>query len=124
MGPKITVDSATLVNKAFEVIEAKWLYRLPYSKLGAVIHPQSVVHSLVEFVDGSYKAQLGMPDMRLPIQYAITHPERLRSPATASTPMDWGTRIPATGRWSLSRLRRGPERGGCRWQPRDRAQRR
>ena len=91
MGPKITVDSATLVNKAFEVIEAKWLYRLPYSKLGAVIHPQSVVHSLVEFVDGSYKAQLGVPDMRLPIQYAITHPERLPSPATASTPMDWGS---------------------------------
>ena len=91
MGPKITVDSATLVNKAFEVIEAKWLYRLPYSKLGAVIHPQSVVHSLVEFVDGSYKAQLGMPDMRLPIQYAITHPERLPSPATASTPTDWGS---------------------------------
>ena len=81
MGPKITIDSATLVNKAFEVIEAKWLYRLPYSKIDAVIHPQSVVHSLVEFADGSYKAQLGLPDMRLPIQYALTYPERLPSPA-------------------------------------------
>ena len=91
MGPKITIDSATLVNKAFEIIEAKWLYRLPYSRIGAVIHPQSVVHSLVEFVDGSYKAQLGLPDMRLPIQYALTHPDRLPSPATTSTPIDWGT---------------------------------
>ncbi len=90
MGPKITIDSATLVNKAFEVIEARWLYRLPYSKIDAVIHPQSVVHSLVEFTDGSYKAQLGQPDMRLPIQYALTHPERLPSPATSSAPADWG----------------------------------
>jgi 1-deoxy-D-xylulose-5-phosphate reductoisomerase len=91
MGPKITIDSATLVNKAFEVIEAKWLYRLPYSKIDAVIHPQSVVHSLVEFTDGSYKAQLGLPDMRLPIQYALTHPERLPSPARASSPETWGS---------------------------------
>ena len=91
MGPKITIDSATLVNKAFEVIEAKWLYGLPYSKIDAVIHPQSVVHSLVEFADGSYKAQLGLPDMRLPIQYALTHPLRLPSPARASTPSDWPT---------------------------------
>ena len=91
MGPKITIDSATLVNKAFEVIEARWLYRLPYSKIDAVIHPQSVVHSLVEFTDGSYKAQLGLPDMRLPIQYALTHPERLPSPASSSAPADWGS---------------------------------
>jgi 1-deoxy-D-xylulose-5-phosphate reductoisomerase len=90
MGPKITVDSATLVNKAFEVIEARWLYRLPYSKIDAVIHPQSVVHSLVEFADGSYKAQLGLPDMKLPIQYALTHPERLASPARHGDPVDWG----------------------------------
>jgi 1-deoxy-D-xylulose-5-phosphate reductoisomerase len=90
MGPKITIDSATLVNKAFEIIEAKWLYRLPYSRIGAVIHPQSVVHSLVEFVDGSYKAQLGLPDMRLPIQYALTHPDRVASPVTSSAPFDWG----------------------------------
>jgi len=90
MGPKITVDSATLVNKGFEAIEAKWLYRLPYSKIDAVIHPQSVVHSLVEFVDGSFKAQLGLPDMRLPIQYALTHPERLPSPSRYAPPIDWG----------------------------------
>ena len=90
MGPKITIDSATLVNKAFEVIEAKWLYRLPYSKIDAVIHPQSVVHSLVEFTDGSFKAQLGLPDMRLPIQYALTHPMRLPSPARRSQPAEWG----------------------------------
>jgi 1-deoxy-D-xylulose-5-phosphate reductoisomerase len=91
MGPKITIDSATLVNKAFEVIEAKWLYRLPYSRIQAVMQPQSIVHSLVEFADGSYKAQLGLPDMRLPIQYALTYPERLPSPARPSHPADWGT---------------------------------
>ena len=91
MGPKITIDSATLVNKAFEVIEARWLYRLPYSRIEAVIHPSSVVHSLVEFVDGSFKAQLGLPDMHLPIQYALTHPDRLPSPARHAPPTDWGT---------------------------------
>ncbi len=91
MGPKITIDSATLVNKAFEVIEAKWLYRLPYSKIEAVIHPQSVVHSLVAFADGSYKAQLGLPDMRLPIQYALTFPDRRPSPARTAAPAEWGT---------------------------------
>ncbi len=90
MGPKITVDSATLVNKAFEAIEARWLYRLPYSRIEAVIHPRSVVHSLVEFVDGSYKAQLGHPDMRLPIQFALTYPERLSSPGKADSPEMWG----------------------------------
>ncbi len=90
MGPKITIDSATLVNKAFEAIEARWLYGLPYSRIGAVIHPQSVVHSLVEFTDGCYKAQMGLPDMRLPIQYALTHPERLPSPARHTGPSDWG----------------------------------
>ena len=89
MGPKITIDSATLVNKAFEAIEAKWLYGVPYSKISAVIHPQSVVHSLVEFIDGSYKAQLGLPDMRLPIQYALTHPDRLPSPARHASPDAW-----------------------------------
>ena len=90
MGPKITIDSSTLVNKAFEAIEAKWLYQLPYDRIQAVIHPQSVVHSLVEFTDGSYKAQLGLPDMRLPIQYALTHPERLPSPARHGSPEEWG----------------------------------
>lgn len=90
MGPKITIDSATLVNKAFEVMEARWLYRLPYASIDAVIHPQSVVHSLVEFTDGSYKAQLGLPDMRLPIQYAMTYPDRLPAPSQHGTPEGWG----------------------------------
>ncbi|HET6820577.1 MAG TPA: 1-deoxy-D-xylulose-5-phosphate reductoisomerase [Candidatus Limnocylindria bacterium] len=89
MGPKITVDSATLVNKAFEAIEARWLYRQPYSRISAVIHPRSLVHSLVEFTDGSFKAQLGLPDMRLPIQYALSHPERLPSPARRLPPEAW-----------------------------------
>jgi 1-deoxy-D-xylulose-5-phosphate reductoisomerase len=91
MGPKVTIDSATLVNKAFEAIEARWLYRLPYPRIEAVIHPQSVVHSLVEFVDGSFKAQLGQPDMRLPIQYALTYPRRLPSVARRSSPAEWGS---------------------------------
>jgi 1-deoxy-D-xylulose-5-phosphate reductoisomerase len=89
MGPKITIDSATLVNKGFEAIEAKWLYDLPYPRITAVLHPGSIVHSLVEFVDGSYKAQLGLPDMRLPIQFALSYPERHPSPARAAAPEDW-----------------------------------
>lgn len=76
MGPRITIDSATLVNKAFEVIEAHLLFGVSYDKIEVVVHPQSVVHSVVEFVDGSQKAQLGDPDMRKPIQFAITAPER------------------------------------------------
>ena len=76
MGPKITIDSATLVNKAFEVIEAHWLFDLPYDQIEAVIHPQSIIHSMVEYVDGSILAQLGSPDMRLPIQYALLYPNR------------------------------------------------
>ena len=82
MGAKITIDSATLANKGLEVIEAHWLYDVPYDVIDVVVHPQSVVHSAVLFVDGSLKAQLGTPDMRLPIQYALTHPDRLPSPAT------------------------------------------
>ncbi len=76
MGPKITVDSATLMNKGLEVIEAHWLFGLPPEKIRVVIHPKSVVHSMVEFVDGSFKAQLGVTDMRHPIQYALSWPER------------------------------------------------
>ena len=76
MGPKISVDSATLMNKGLEVIEAHWLFGLPPEKIRVVIHPKSVVHSMVEFVDGSFKAQLGVTDMRHPIQYALTWPER------------------------------------------------
>ena len=81
MGAKITIDSATLMNKGLEVIEAHWLYDVPYEDVHVVIHPQSLVHSLVEFVDGSQKAQLGLPDMRIPIQYAITYPQRAAGPA-------------------------------------------
>lgn len=76
MGPKVTIDSATLVNKGLEVIEAHWLFGLPFDRVEVVIHRESVVHSLVEFVDGSVKAQLGVADMRLPIQYALTYPRR------------------------------------------------
>jgi 1-deoxy-D-xylulose-5-phosphate reductoisomerase len=79
MGSKITIDSASMMNKGFEVIEAKWLFGVPVDKIQVVVHPQSVVHSAVQFVDGSVKAQLGMPDMRLPIQYAMSYPERLQS---------------------------------------------
>ena len=81
MGAKITIDSATLANKGLEVIEAHWLYDVDYDAIDVVIHPQSVVHSAVQFVDGSLKAQLGTPDMRLPIQYAVTYPTRHPSPA-------------------------------------------
>jgi 1-deoxy-D-xylulose-5-phosphate reductoisomerase len=77
MGPKITIDSATLMNKALEVIEAKWLFDVPVDTIEVLIHPESIVHSLVEFVDGSVMAQLGEPDMCLPIQYALTYPERV-----------------------------------------------
>jgi 1-deoxy-D-xylulose-5-phosphate reductoisomerase len=81
MGAKITIDSATLANKGLEIVEAHWLYGMPYERIEVVIHPQSVVHSAVLYRDGSLKAQLGTPDMRLPIQYAITHPRRLPSRA-------------------------------------------
>lgn len=76
MGRKITVDSSTLANKGLEVIEAHWLFDMPYEKIDVVVHPQSVIHSLVEYQDGSVLAQLGLPDMRLPIQYAFSYPER------------------------------------------------
>ena len=79
MGAKITIDSATLMNKGFEVIEAHWLYKTPYEKIEVVIHPQSVVHSLVEFNDKSVIAQLGLPDMKIPIQYALTYPKRFET---------------------------------------------
>lgn len=79
MGPKITVDSATLMNKGLEVIEARWLFDLPPSCIRVVVHPQSIIHSMVQFVDGSVKAQMGPPDMRMPIQFALAWPERLRN---------------------------------------------
>lgn len=77
MGKKITIDSATLMNKGLEIIEAKWLFGVSYEQIEVVIHPQSIIHSAVEFLDGSIIAQMGLPDMRLPIQYALTYPERL-----------------------------------------------
>ena len=76
MGKKITIDSATLMNKGLEVIEAFWLFDIPHERIDIVIHPQSIIHSMVEFEDGSIKAQLGLPDMKLPIQYALTYPAR------------------------------------------------
>lgn len=81
MGPKITIDSATMMNKALEMIEARWLFGLEPGQIEVVVHPQSIIHSLVEYVDGSILAQLSPPDMRLPIQYALTWPERLPGPA-------------------------------------------
>ena len=81
MGEKITIDSATLMNKALEIIEARWLFELPAEKIEVVVHPQSIIHSLVEYRDGSTICQLGPPDMRVPIQYALTYPQRLSLPA-------------------------------------------
>jgi 1-deoxy-D-xylulose-5-phosphate reductoisomerase len=88
MGQRITIDSATLMNKGFEVIEAKWLFDMYLDKIQVVIHPQSTIHSMVEFVDGSILAQLGATDMRIPIQYALTYPERISSYGHA---LDWST---------------------------------
>ena len=79
MGAKITIDSATLMNKGLEVIEAKWLFNLEANQIDVIVHPQSVIHSIIQFEDGSMKAQMGLPDMKLPIQYALTHPHRLKN---------------------------------------------
>lgn len=92
MGKKITVDSATLLNKGLEVIEAHWLFNMPYDNIKVMIHPQCIIHSLVEFTDGAVKAQLGCPDMRLPIQYALSYPERLANPRIPR--LNW-SRIPS-----------------------------
>ena len=86
MGTKITIDSATMLNKALEIIEAKWLFDLDADQIQVVVHPQSIVHSMVEFVDGSVMAQLSPPDMKLPIQYALTYPDRIQG---ISPQMDW-----------------------------------
>lgn len=79
MGDKITIDSASLMNKGLEAIEAKWLFNLPPEQIEVIVHPQSIIHSIVQFVDGSMKAQMGLPDMKLPIQYAFSYPDRLES---------------------------------------------
>jgi 1-deoxy-D-xylulose-5-phosphate reductoisomerase len=115
MGAKITIDSATLANKGLEVIEAHWLYDVGYDAIEVVIHPQSVVHSAVRFVDGSLKAQLGTPDMRLPIQYALTYPERRPSPAmppdlVAAGHLDF--RVPDETRFPALRIAREAGRMG------------
>ena len=83
MGAKISVDSATMMNKGFEVIEAHWLFNIPYERIEVLVHPESVIHSMVQFQDGAIKAQLGVPDMRIPIQYALTYPYRLITPSYA-----------------------------------------
>ena len=88
MGNKVTIDSATLMNKGLEIIEARWLFDMHFDSIKVLIHPQSIVHSMVEFADGSVKAQLGKPDMRLPIQYALSYPERLANPHLPR--LDWG----------------------------------
>jgi len=87
MGRKVTIDSATLMNKGLEVIEAHWLFNIPFDNIKILIHPQSIIHSMVEFMDGSIKAQLSYPDMRLPIQYALSYPERLANPQLPR--LDW-----------------------------------
>lgn len=90
MGAKVTLDSATMFNKALEVMEARWLFGLPYDKITALLHPQSVVHSLVEFIDGSLLAQLSTPDMKLPILYALAHPRRLESALVRTNLLELG----------------------------------
>ena len=91
MGAKITIDSATMMNKGLELIEAAWLFDMPADKIDILVHRQSVVHSLVEYVDNSVIAQLGVPDMRVPIQYALTYPERYESPAKQLRLEEWKT---------------------------------
>jgi 1-deoxy-D-xylulose-5-phosphate reductoisomerase len=115
MGAKITIDSATLANKGLEVIEAHWLYDVGYDAIEVVIHPQSVVHSAVRFVDGSVKAQLGTPDMRLPIQYALTYPDRRPSPAAPPDLIAAGSlhfRAPDESRFPALRIAREAGRMG------------
>ncbi|MBD1430424.1 1-deoxy-D-xylulose-5-phosphate reductoisomerase [Sphingobacterium litopenaei] len=90
MGAKITIDSASLMNKGLEVIEAKWLFELDINQIDVIVHPQSIVHSIVQFEDGSMKAQMGLPDMKLPIQYALTYPQRYKNTFKRFDFMDYG----------------------------------
>ncbi|MFI4876418.1 MAG: 1-deoxy-D-xylulose-5-phosphate reductoisomerase [Blastopirellula sp. JB062] len=116
MGPKITIDSATMMNKALEVIEARWLFDMPADQIDVTVHPQSVVHSLVEYVDGSVLAQLSPPDMKLPIQYAMSFPERFPGPARRldlSVASTWEFEPPDFERFPALRLgKEAAERGG------------
>jgi 1-deoxy-D-xylulose-5-phosphate reductoisomerase len=117
MGAKITVDSATLANKGLEVVEARWLYDVEDDAIEVVVHPQSVVHSAVRFVDGSLKAQLGTPDMRTPIQYALTYPDRLPSTTAAVDLVAAGRldfRAPDVARFPALRIAREAGRIGQR----------
>ena len=121
MGPKVSIDSATMLNKAFELIEAHWLFGVPADRLAVVVHPQSMVHSMVEFVDGSVIAQVSPPDMRLPIQYALSHPERVPGPARRLDLADmgeWTFRTPDPRRYPALELgfeviRRGGSSGAA-----------
>ena len=116
MGHKITIDSATLFNKGLEMIEARWLFSVEMARVGVVVHPQSVVHSLVEFVDGSMLAQLSTPDMCLPIQYALTYPDRAPSVRVQTSLAKLGSLTfeePDEGRFpALGLARRAGETGG------------
>src|SRR5690606_26417221 len=89
MGAKITIDSASLMNKGLEVIEAKWLFNLEIDQIDVIVHPQSIIHSLVQFQDGSMKAQMGLPDMKLPIQYALAYPTRIKNDFPCFNFMDY-----------------------------------
>ena len=116
MGAKITIDSASMMNKGFEVIEARWLFGLTPDQIEVVVHPQSIIHSMVQFTDGSVKAQLGLPDMKLPIQYAFTYPDRIKSDFPR---LDFGRyneltfEKPDTGRFrNLALAYRAMEKGG------------
>lgn len=116
MGAKITIDSATMMNKGLEIIEARWLFGLPPERIDVVVHRESVVHSLVEFADNSVLAQLGVPDMRVPIQYAMTWPDRIPSPVKQLQLADWGqlTFYPPDARAfpSIEVCRKALEQGG------------
>jgi 1-deoxy-D-xylulose-5-phosphate reductoisomerase len=118
MGPKVTVDSATMMNKGFEVIEAHWLFGVPFGRIGVVVHPESVVHSLVTFADGATLAQLSPPDMRVPIQYALSWPDRLSADRAALDLVGLGAltfRAPEEDRFPCLRLARtAAEAGGTR----------
>ncbi len=119
MGPKVTIDSATLMNKGMEIIEAHWLFDVPYERIQVVVHRQSVIHSMVEFVDGSIKAQLSLPDMRLPIQHALTYPERWESDYHSEVDFAWTRSFdfesPDVSRFPCLRLamEAGAEGGTC-----------
>lgn len=116
MGAKITIDSATMVNKAFEIIEAKWLFNVKPDQIEAIVHPQSIIHSMVEFVDGSIKAQLGSPDMRGPIRYALagaSHPTSANQGLDFSTISSLTFEQPDTNRFpAITLARLALERGG------------